>query len=75
MSKDINAARYVYCVTWNESNARQLAIFGDIEPARDFADYIKASRGAGSILTTTPVYGEDFVAMVTGKQYATGETA
>jgi len=68
--KDINAARYVYCVTWDEHNARQLVVFGDFEPAQDFADYIKASRGAGSILTTMPVYGKGFVEMVTGKQYA-----
>jgi hypothetical protein len=70
MSKDIATARYVWVLRWDEDIAPQMLIFDDIEAAEDMAEYIKASKGKGTITTMMPVYGQFYVSQVTGKDYA-----
>lgn len=60
---------YVYCIHWNEGSFPQIEVFDEKETAEDFADYIKASRGVGTVLNTLPVYGKRYVSMLTGKEY------
>lgn len=63
-------ARYIYCIHWNEGSFAQMSVFDEKEPAEDFAEYLKASRGVGTIMNTVPLYGKDYVSQVTGKEYA-----
>ena len=67
MTKDIATARYVWVLRWEETSAQQMLIFDDVQAAEDMAEHIKASRGAGTITTMMPVYGEFFVSQITGK--------
>ena len=69
MPKDIATARYVWVLRWDEDSAQQMVILDDIEAAEDMADYIKASRGKGTITTMMAVYGKFYVSQVTGKEY------
>jgi hypothetical protein len=70
MSKDISVSRYVWVLRWDEASAKQMQIFDDVEAAEEMAAYVKATRGVGTVLTATPVYGKFFVSQVTGKDFA-----
>jgi hypothetical protein len=70
MGKDIATAQYVWVLRWEEDHAQQMLIFDDIEAAEDMAEYIKASRGKGTVTTMMAVYGKFYVSQVTGKEYA-----